>query len=437
MAAGDSGQEVELPDPRRLTRFFLPLAVQAASQSLCYPLVAMVAARGPGGPLDLAGLAQSNTVLFFLGMFAISLVPTGMVFARTAEGFRRFHQITLATAVGASVLQGLLCLPHISHALFGRLIGLPPSIETPAHATLLASVPLQLLFFLRIPYFVVMYAGKASGMASLATIGRVGLTAALSPLFCMAGLVGPLWAVAALTVPVALEALISWRFALPYLKNLPAGQPPTIKEIFLFNVPLTVGGYFLSLSTVLLAGYMARAPEPERMLPVYYLVIGLANPVAFAATRLQTIVLAFPPADRHGPQTLRFALVAGLILGLLPLAFTLPGLAELYYVDLQKLPSGDLPLVRRTAAALLLFPLAVAVRAHSEGLAAWMKLPMSVLFGHAVFLLTIMVTGFTSLSAGVPGSFIGAISLPIGSLASAATMRLALKARLSRRASPV
>jgi hypothetical protein len=40
--------------------------------------------------LDLAGLAQSNTILFFLGMFAISLVPTGMVFARTGKATGSF-----------------------------------------------------------------------------------------------------------------------------------------------------------------------------------------------------------------------------------------------------------------------------------------------------------------------------------------------------------
>src|SRR5512137_3134965 len=96
------------PDMRRLTRFFIPLAVQAASQSLCYPLVAMVASRGSGGPLDLAGLAQSNTVLFFLGIFAISLVPTGMVFARTREGYRRFYRITMAAGVCACLVQALL-----------------------------------------------------------------------------------------------------------------------------------------------------------------------------------------------------------------------------------------------------------------------------------------------------------------------------------------
>ena len=43
-----------------LTRFFVPLAIQAISQALSYPLVAMVASRGTGGPLNVAGLAALN-----------------------------------------------------------------------------------------------------------------------------------------------------------------------------------------------------------------------------------------------------------------------------------------------------------------------------------------------------------------------------------------
>ena len=422
-------EDAPAPDAWRLTRFFIPLAVQAASQSLCYPLVAMVASRGPGGPLDLAGLAQSNTVLFFLGMFAISLVPTGMVFARTREGYRQFYRLSLGAGLCATAIQGFLCLPEVSHLLFGRLIGLPPSIESPAQITLIASIPLQLLFFSRIPYFIVMYVSQATGIASLATIGRVVLTAVLSPIFCMADLVGPVWAVVALTLPVALEAIVSRAFAQPFLKKQPSEQRqhPRLRDLFWFNLPLTVGGYFLSLTTIVLAGLVARAPEPERMLPVYYLALGLASPVAFAATRLQTIVLAFEPADRNRNRTLRFAVAAGLILGLLPLVFILPGLDDLYYVQLQNLNPADLGWVRQSAAVLVLLPLAVALRAQSEGLATWLKKPLIVLLGQGVFLITASAAGATALALGVPGCLIGAASLPLGSLASSATMRLALK----------
>jgi hypothetical protein len=422
-------EETTVPDAWRLTRFFIPLAVQAASQSLCYPLVAMVASRGPGGPLDLAGLAQSNIVLFFLGISMISLVPTGMVYAQTREGYRRFYRLTMTIGGAMTAIQALLCIPALSHALFAQWIGLPPSIEAPARSTLLLSIPLQVIFFSRIPYFVVLYIGRATGVASIATIGRVVLTAALSPLFCLAGLVGPLWAVVALTIPVALEAFASGCFAQRFIRALPQspGTPPGLREILWFNAPLTVGGYFLVLATITVAAFIARAADPERVLPAYYLSLGLVNPLAFAATRIQTVMLAFPPTATFQRRTLRFALAAGLVMGLLPLTFILPGIAELYYVQLQNLHPDDLILVRKTAAALVLFPLVVAIRAQSEGIAAWLKKPFAVLTGHAALLATIAGAGFTALGLAVPGYFIGAGCLTLGSLVSAATMRVMLR----------
>jgi hypothetical protein len=395
-----------------LARFFVPLAIQAASQALCYPLVAMVASRGPGGPLNLAGLAQANIVMFFFGMFAISYVTTGMVFAKTREGYQKFRLVTLLTGFTVVVIQAILCTPVLAHFIFGKIIGLPATIEQPARIGFLVSIPLQFLFFLRIPYFVVMYIGKATGKASFATIGRITLTALLSPLFCFLGLVGPVWAVICLTIPVAIEVLMSRIFADPFLKSLISSpeSPPSAREIFWFNLPLSIGGYFLSVSAIILAGFIARAPDPDRILPVYYLALGLANPMAFAATRIQ----------------LHFALAAGFVLGLLPLIFSLPGLIEFYYIQLQKLNPQDLQLVRWTAVSLIFFPFSVAIRAQSEGLAAWQKKPVTVLTGHALFLTTIVTTGFTLLQFGVPGHLIGPVGLTLGSLSSSATMRIFL-----------
>ena len=428
----------EPPTTWKLARFFTPLAIQAASQALSYPLVAMVASRGEGGPLNLAGLAQSNTVMFFIGMIAISSVTTGMVYAKTREGYEKFRLVTLATGLAVIGVQALLCIPVVSHLLFGRLIGLPPAIERPAHITLLYSIPLQFLFFYRIPYFVVMYSGMATGIASLATILRIILTALLSLLFCALELVGPIWAVVCLSLPVAVEVLVSAVFAAPYLRSLKPSptRPPGAGEIFFFNLPLSIGGYFLSASAIILAGFIARAPEPDRILPIYYLALGLANPMAFAATRIQTIVLAFPPQSPADSRTLRFALQAGIILGILPLIFILPGLIELYYVKLQMLSLQDLHLVRLTALLLIFFPISVAIRAQCEGLAAWLKKPTTVLAGHAFFMAAIIVTGFCLLYFGIPPALIGPIGLTIGSLASSATMRLALN-RAKERTIPV
>jgi len=118
------------------------------------------------------------------------------------------------------------------------------------------------------------------------------------------------------------------------------------------------------------------------------------------------------------------------------LIFILPGMAELYYVKLQNLSPADLNLVRLTAVSLIFFPLSVAIRAQSEGLAAWLKKPTTVLTGHGMFLVTIIVSGFMLLVLGTPGQVIGAVGLTLGSLASSATMRLLLL-RAEEKAFPV
>ena len=159
---------------------------------------------------------------------------------------------------------------------------------------------------------------------------------------------------------------------------------------------------------------------------MYYLALGLANPVAFAATRIQTIVLAFPPQSSKDSLTFRFCLAAGAVLGILPLIFILPGLAEFYFIRLQKLGAQDLALVRMTVMSLIFFPFSVAIRAQSEGLAAWLKKPKTVLTGHAMFMGAIIATGFALLFMGIPGQLIGPVGLTLGSLTSSATMRIVL-----------
>ncbi|MCJ7806174.1 MAG: hypothetical protein MUP57_01325, partial [Clostridia bacterium] len=342
------------PSFSQLTRFFAPLALQSASQGLTYPLVAMVASRGEGGPLNLAGLAQANTLMFMLGALGFGLIATGMIFGKTREGFLQFRKVTMLLALVVVSIQALLCIPFAAKFLFEHLIGLPPSIARPAHIALLASVPLHLLFFMRIPYQVSMYNALASGRASLATIARIIITASLAPLFCSFGAVGPIWAIVCLGLPVALEVGASALLARPFIKGLqPATEsPPSIKTLVKFNLPLSVSGYLLSFSAMLLGAFIARASDPERMLPAYYLALGLATPVAYGTTRLQEVVLAFHPQYGKDRRTLTFALCAGAVMGILPLLFTLPGLAQFYYVRLQNLTPGDLNIVRITALAL-------------------------------------------------------------------------------------
>jgi hypothetical protein len=251
----------------------------------------------------------------------------------------------------------------------------------------------------------------------------------MSPLFCGVGLVGPRWAMACQTIPVGLETLLSWWYSRPFAAALPedAVAGPSGRKILLFTLPLSLGGFLMTLSGMILGGVIARAAEPERMLPVYYLVAGLVNPAAFAASRVQNVVIAFPPRSREDTQALRFSAVAGALLSLVPLLFLLPGLAHWYYVIVQRLPPADLPLVYATALLFAGFPVTVALRCHREGLAALEHRTPTILAGDIAYVAALAVAASLCLTLKMPGNVIGPLVVVTSNLASIGILVLLLR----------
>jgi hypothetical protein len=326
-------------------------------------------------------------------------------------------------------IQGVLCLPTVARLLFEGLIGVPASIGDPSRLALTACIPLQFAFFLRIPYQVAMYNARATTLASLPTLLRIALTVALVPVFAWAGRGGPIWGVVCLGAPVVMEVLMSRYLAGPYMARLQhvRDTAPRWQELLAFNLPLSIGGMLLSLSATMLAAFIARADFPEVTMPVYYLALGVVTPLAYSATRVQEVVLAFGGEDDGPRRTLRFATAAGALLGLLPLVLIVPGIAERYYVLLQNLPAAHLPLIRQTALALVFYPLCVAIRAQGEGLAGRAKRPLCMIAGQGVFMGAVIAAAVMLLALGAPGYLIGPAGLICGNLSATLTLRLILR----------
>lgn len=411
-----------------ISYYFIPLAIQAISQSFTYPLVAIVATQGEGGPLNFAGLMQGINIMNIMGMLGSGLITTGMVFGKSKEGYESFRKLTIILGFIVCFLQLLLVVPAIAHFVLGTLLNLPEQIEKAAYKTVLVSIPLQILFFIRNPYTVVLYNHKATTKASIPSFARIFLTAIMAKLFVTIGLVGPSWAMVCIGVPVALETALYKYFATPYIKNLQPSNIETPKkmDMFLFNIPLSISTVLVFFTTFLMAAYIARAPNSVQMLPIYYLALGLVSPMNFAASKIQPIVILF--ADETKGQFIlpKYSLYAGIVLGAIPLLFLFPWTSQLYYVNIQNLNPEDLPLVKETALLLFFVPIAVALRAYTEGLAAYLKKNTTYITGQAIYLSTAAVIGFFALNLGLSGNLIGGVGLIFANLASAATMRLSL-----------
>jgi hypothetical protein len=397
-----------------LAFYFIPLALQAITQSITYPLVAAVAARGAGGTANIAGLAQSSILFFFIGSIGAGIFIAGMIFGKTAEGYRVHARISMYTGILLSAFQALICIPPVAHLVLGVIMGLPPDMEKAAYTTLLASIPLQFIFSQRTPYMTTLFLHRATGRAYAATLGRIIITIILAYIFCSAAvnLTGPFWAIVCQTVPIIFETFAIYIMSRPFVRNLPrAGRIPAFQEIISYAATFSLGQLFLSLSGYIIGSFAARAPNPETTLPVYYAVISLFNAVGFAATRISATVITFYD-DFNGRKLLkRFAVTAGLILGLIPLIFIIPFLNRWYFIGVQQLPVRDIPLIVATSLSMIFIPLTIAMRAYCEGKAAHLKKPVAILSGQAIYVAMITVSSFIALSLGVAGNMIGAIAL--------------------------
>jgi hypothetical protein len=414
--------------PLRATQFYIPLIIQAVSQSLTYPLVASIVSHGENGVRDLAAFAQGQALMFVISACGGGLLTTGMVFARSKEGFALFRRLNLLVTIVLLILQACACLPTIHPIIFESILGLKGPMAEIAREVLFLSIPMQFLFFIRTPALTALYNARASSVANWATLGRITLTAVLTPVFIHYGLVGYQMGLLAMTIPVLLEMLLAQWFAEPYIRELlPATERvASMRSQLLFTLPISFGGILLALSGFMVGAFIARAPDAERMLPIHYVTMGIVNPVSYSALRMQAVVLAFPPSDRRGHHLFKYAFAAGLVLMLFPLMGQIPWVAQWYFGTIQNLPPQDISLAMHAMLAITILPVIQTIRGHAEGLAAWFKRPNAILAGQAVYLGSIVCSLFVCLNLGVSGYMMGVISYLVACTLTFLTVRMGL-----------
>ena len=416
--------------PARATRFFVPLLLQAFSQCLTYPLVAAIVSHGELGVKGYAAFAQGQTVMFMIGALGSGLVLTGMVHARTRAGYLCFRRLNFAMMAALLGVQLLVTLPPFYEWVFGGFLHLPPDLAEVSRETLGWGVFMQSAFFFRNEPLVVLYNARASFEANMATTVRLVLTVALSPLFVHLDWTGPMWGIVAMTGPCYVEFALTHLYARKYVRALPAHDAEgahRVADQFRFTVPLSLGGVLLAVAPLLVAVFVGRTENAVAMLAIHYVTIGVTNPVAFGALRMQAVAIQFPPEWTGDRRMLAYAACAGLALGALPLLFTLPGVSDWYFCEVQNLPADDLWRARALMGVYALAPFLQALRGRLEGLAAWMKRPKTVMGGQIAHVATFLSALSLSLCFGMPGWQMGATAILSAAAATILFLHLALR----------
>lgn len=426
----------------RIILFFLPLVVLSVSQSLTYPLVGSIVSHGPLGEQEYTAYVMGQQVLFFLGAIGGGLITTSMMFCRNRRGYANFLRMNQGIALAAAGLQALACLPPFNVWVFHDLLGLDGEMFRIARNSLFLCIPMQYCFFVRNPYIGTLFIEKRSGLTNYATVARILIAMGLSYLFPKLGWTGYRWGVVAMTIPVAIELLVTYCFAMPFLHRLPErpldGSPPASPMRQLrYTIPLSFGGILLSASALVVSTFLSLSPHPAFFRPVHFFAVGISNPVAFSALKMQTVVVAFPPSKHGARRIFGFGLAAGAILGLVPLLFAhWPTLSHWYFCTYQSLPESSLWMARRTLTFAAILPIIFAIRGHAEGLAAVTYRTDIVMRGQIAYFLTILATlaaclhGFPAPACfhflPIPGDLWGMLAIAMAATAAAIMIRASL-----------
>ena len=376
-----------------VTRFYVPLLLQGFSQSLAYPLVAGIVTHGAFGVDALTAFSQGQMVMFTIGAIGGGLVTTGLVFAKTWMGYVAFRRLNTLMMAALLALQCVVAMPPFSDWIFSGLFALPPELALIASRTLLFGALMNGFFFLRNVPMVVLFNNLDSAKANYATLMRLAVTFALAVAFPRMGLVGPWWGLAALTFGVGVELAAT---------------------------------FLLMLSPVAIAAFVGRTVDPKDMLAIHYVTLGVANPVAFAALRMQTVAIKFPPEYAGDRRLLAYAVVAGLLLGVIPLAFSTPLIGGWYFGTYQNVPPRIVGTARFAVGLYSLIAAVQAVRARVEGIAALAKRPKAIMAGQIAYTASLFAVCSILLPLGVPGWAMAVTAIFVAPICVTATIYAAL-----------
>ena len=400
-----------------VTRFYIPLLLQAFSQSLTYPLVAGIVTHGEFGVNALTAFSQGQMIMFMIGALGGGLVMTGMVFARTWYGYVSFRRLNAIMRVFLLAVQCVPTIAPLNRWLFEGFFALPPELAETARWTLLFGVVMNGSFFLRNVPMVVLFNNYESGKANNATFIRIAVTLACAALFPKLGWVGAAWGLFALTLGTCVELLVTWLYARPYVAALPnrpqsPGADPSSPipdpfaltwEQFHFTLPLSLGGFLLMLSPLCIAAFVGRTVNSADMLAIHYVTLGVANPVAYAALRMQAVSIQFQPQYEGDRRLLVYAVLAGLCLGVIPFVFSLPFVGNWYFGHYQNVPERILDTARLAIGIYSFICMIHAVRGRIEGIAAARKRPKAVMAGQISYTVGLFTTCAILLPLGCAG----------------------------------
>jgi hypothetical protein len=403
---------------RRIFWLWLPLALSFTLMMLEGPTVQAALARLGEPVLNLAAFGLVLSISLIIESPVIMLISTAIALARDGQSYRALWRFMVGMNVVLTVLTALIAWTPLYGLLVEGLLSIPPEVSAAARPALQIMLLWTAAIGWRRFYQGLLVRHGLSARVSYGTAIRLLATVAVAAGFVIwPVLPGAQVGACALMAGVLIEALVTYLFALPLVRQVYLAdqstpqQPLTIGEITQFHLPLAATSLLTLLLQPITAAALARMSQPKLTLAAWPVIFGVMLVLRGWGMALQetTVAQAEQPNARRPLRDFSLMVAAGTSLAAALLALT--PLLDWYLQTVLSLEPELWSFVRLGLQILILLPAFTAITNWLRGLLVVGKTTASVYRGMGINLFINSVILIVGVLLQLPGIAVAATAL--------------------------
>jgi progressive ankylosis protein len=335
---------VQIPTPRRILTFWLPLLATWQMMSIEGPFLAAIIARLADAKFNLAAYGVAFSLALIIESPIIMMMTASTALVKGKLSYLRLRNFTAVLNIGITLLMLLLVLPPVFTFVSEDLMKLPTEVARITHTATALLLPWPAAIGFRRFYQGLLIRYNMTRRVAWGTMIRLlAMTATALVLAIASPLPGAVVATAALSVGVVLEAVAS-RFMVhgTIASLLEDGRAesgvPTYPDIYRFYYPLALTSILALGVHPMVAFFLGQSRMPLESLAVMPVINSLVFIFrSFGLSYQEVAVSQLGPGLRHYAPVRNFAFWLGLaaVAGLSIVAFT--PIAHLWFRQLSGL----------------------------------------------------------------------------------------------------
>jgi hypothetical protein len=312
-----------------LTRFFLPVAANAALMMLSHAVNSAGLGRATNATNALASYALAQAMVAFFEAPVLMLRQTTIALVRGRADMRLLIRLTCLLTATLLVVHLTVAATPIGRIILHRVVGAPQNLWQSTLTALMFLAPLPFISGIRSIYQGILLYQRQPTVITVAMSARVLMMAAVVTLLTKfvphwGSIIGPITFMAGLGIEAFICIMYGRTTTLAAAAQSDDQDRLDVKTIVAFSLPLVVLGLVDGVATGAIAASLARTAHPDAAMAAYAVTWSRVAVLIGALQTIHQVILIF--GNEPGVQSALRRFLAGVsgtgVLILAALAFT-------------------------------------------------------------------------------------------------------------------